>query len=200
MGETLGMGAAAAALAGAWVVHALAGIRRQTRRREQARQEMERWLKERHALVPRVTSIASLYLAWNDPLVRTVGTARREALRARGMVERSGREAELSLALGRLMAALEGRPELVRHADMAALLANLERAENAAAAARLAFNRETEALERLLRRPVGRMARALRRRPLPDTFDVDPYLARAAMMSQLATRPRGALPFPPRAS
>jgi hypothetical protein len=191
------MGTAAAALAVVWVLQTVAQMSAKSRRRERARREMERWLKERHALVPRVTSIASLYVAWNDPLVRTVGAARREALRARSMVERSGREAELSLALGRLMSALEGRPELARHADMAAVITELERAENGAAAARLVFNRETEDLEALMRRPLGRAAATLRRLPAPQTFDVDPYLAREAIMAHLAGRGLGAAsPFP----
>jgi hypothetical protein len=197
MGEMLGMGIAAAALAGVWVIQTLAQMSAMSRRRARAQREMERWLKERHTLVPRVASIASLYMAWNDPLVLTVGAARREALRARSMVERSGREAELSLALGRLMAALDGRPELARHADLAAVLTEMERAENGAAAARLVFNRETEALDDLMRRPLGRVAATLRRLPAPQTFDVDPYLAREAIMAHLAGRGMGAAnPFP----
>jgi hypothetical protein len=189
MDDAIAMVGALAALGAVWLAYAVAEVSAPARRRERARQAMDRCLRERHTLAPRVASIASLYVAWNDPLVQTVGAARREALRARGMVERSGREAELSLALGRLMAALEGRPELARHADLAAVITQLEAAENGAAAARLTFNRETEALEAAMRRPLGRLAARIRRLPLPETFDVDPYLAREAIMAQPVPRP-----------
>lgn len=177
---------AVAILGGVLLLQALVQVSLQARRRDRAWAEVERWLHERHGLAPRLASIASLYIPWNDPRVKAVGAARRAALQARDMVDRSGRETDLSLALGRLMVAMKECPELARHADMAAVRAELARAENGAAAARLAFNREAETLARELHRPLGRLVGYLRRLPGAEPFDVDPYLAREAVLAQAA--------------
>jgi len=173
-------------LGGVLLAQALVQVSVQARRRDRAWAEVERWLHARHGLAPRLASIASLYIPWNDPRVQAVGSARRAALQARTMVERTGREADLSLALGRLMVAMRDCPELARHADMAAVRAELVQAENGAAAARLTYNREAETLARELHRPLGRVVRLLRRMPGSEPFEVDPYLAREAVLAQAA--------------
>jgi hypothetical protein len=192
MGEGISPNAAAAALAAlALVLVGTAAVRlgRRRRRCRDAWAALERRLKERLELAPRVASIASLYIAWNDPRIMAVGAARREALRTHDVVARTRGEADLSLALGRLMAAMEAVPELERHADLAAALEALAEAENHAAAACLAYNREAEALALAARGPLGRIANALWRRPGPEPFELDPYVARRAVMAQLAAAP-----------
>jgi hypothetical protein len=190
--STLSVGTVAAGLAvlvGLFMVYAEVRVITAARRRDAAWTRLEKCLKERSAVAPQLISIATFYLSWNDPLVVAVGATRREALRARGVTERTCREADLSWALGRLMATLEGQPMLARHAGLKAIRAELDRAENAAAVARLTYNHAAETLERLLATPMPRLVARLTRQTPPEPFEVDPYLVRMAMMSRPVAPP-----------
>lgn len=187
MGETLNVATVAAAVAvilGLLMAYAEVRVIACARRRDATWAVLDKCLRERSAVAPQLISIATFYLAWNDPMVVAVGSARREALRARGVTERTCREADLSWALGRLMAGLEGQPMLARHAGLQAIRAELDRTENEAAVARLAYNDAAETLERLLATPMPRLAARLTRKAPPEPFEVDPYLVRMAMMAR----------------
>jgi hypothetical protein len=182
---------ALAALGGLLVGSAWAGTATQVRRTRRAWLRVQRTLKERLTLAPRVVSIATLYFPWNDPLLTAVRNARQEALKATSVLDRTHREADLSWALGRLMSAMERRVELDRHADFAAVSRELIQAENAASAAVAAYNREAEALEGQLGRILPGAAARLTHQEGAEPFDLDPGLAREGTMTLLAMRPQG---------
>lgn len=189
--ETLWLGLCVlAALGGLLMGSAWAGTASQVRRTRKAWVKVQKTLKERLSLAPRVVSIATLYFPWNDPLLTAVRNARQEALKATTVLERTHREADLSWALGRLMSAMEQRLELARHADFAAVHRELVQAENAAAAAVAAYNREAEALEAQLGRILPRAAARLTHQEGVEPFDLDPGMAREGTMSLLAMHPQ----------
>jgi hypothetical protein len=194
MGEydTIWIGLCAlAALGGLLMGSAWAGTASQVRRTRRAWVRVQRALKERLALAPRVVSIATLFFPWNDPLLTAVRNARQEALKAITVLERTHREADLSWALGRLMSAMERRVELARHADFAAVNRELVQVENAAAAAVAAYNREAEKLEGHLGRILPRAAARLTHQEGVEPFDLDPRLAREGTMALLSARGPG---------
>ncbi len=179
---------ALAALGGLLMGSAWAGTAAQVRRTRRAWVRVQRTLKERLSLAPRVVSIATLYFPWNDPLLTAVRNARQEALKATTVVDRTHREADLSWALGRLMSAMERRAELTHHADFAAVNRELIQVEDAAGAAVAAYNREAEALEAQLGRILPGAAARLTQQHGAEPFDLDPGLAREGTMSLLAMR------------
>jgi hypothetical protein len=182
---------ALAALGGLLMGSAWAGTAAQVRRTRKAWLRVQRTLKERLALAPRVVSIATLYFPWNDPLLTAVRNARQEALKATSVLERTHREADLSWALGRLMSAMERRGELSRHADFAAVNRELVLVENAASNAVDAYNREAEKLEGQLGRILPGAAARLTHQEGAEPFDLDPRLAREGTMALLAARGPG---------
>lgn len=182
---------ALAALGGLLVGSAWAGTAAQVRRTRRAWLRVQRTLKERLALAPRVVSIATLYYPWNDPLLTAVRNARQEALKATAVMDRTHREADLSWALGRLMSAMEHRGELARHADFAAVGRELIQVENAAGAAVAAYNREAEALGRQLGRILPGAAARVTHQVGVEPFDLDPGLAREGTMALLSARHPG---------
>jgi len=182
---------ALAALGGLLMGSAWAGTAAQVRRTRKAWLRVQRTLKERLSVAPRVVSIATLYFPWNDPLLTAVRNARQEALKATTVVERTHREADLSWALGRLMVAMERRGELARHADFAAVNRELVQVENAAAAAVAAYNREAEKLEGQLGRILPGAAARMTHQVGVEPFDLDPRLAREGTMALLTARGPG---------
>lgn len=150
--------------------------------RDQAWEAVERYLKERYRETPELTSVASLYIPWSDPLITDVKDGRRLAMAARTMTERVHAEAELSWALARLMVAVEGHPQLKRHADLASILGRISETDSTLSRLQANYNRCAVVLEDALGSFWNRAASNVAGIKSSDPFDLDPQLARQAMM------------------
>ncbi len=155
---------------------------RLSRERDQAWEAVKRFLKERYRETPELTSVASLYIPWSDPLIADVKDGRRLAMAARTMTERVHAEAELSWALARLMVAVEGHPQLKRHADLAAILSRISETDGTLSRLQADYNRRAVVLEDALGHFWNKAAGSVTGIRASDPFDLDPQLARQAMM------------------
>lgn len=145
-------------------------------------------LRERHALAPKLTAIASLYYAWNDPLLDGVTVARKHAMVAHDVADQSITEAELSWALARLILAAQSHPELVRHADFATITRCIDDVELQVAQMRQEYNRYTALIgDRMSHVGYAVWGSAIGIRA-GEPFELDPLLARQAMMAQVQSQ------------
>lgn len=172
-----------------WLAYRTLALRRGIRGRVEAFETLTEALTERHAHTLDLVRLASGYLMVDGPLLETVALSRYYAMQARTVLARTRTETDLSWALARLMLAAQSQSELSGHPRFKALARAIVAAEDRAAAARERFNDRTRALARAAGSPLGRvLARGLAAGPL-DPFDLDPTVAREAMMTLLKPRP-----------
>ncbi len=165
-----------------WLIVQGVRTRAMARRRDALWRGISLALKERHSLAPRMAAIASLYIPWNDPLIDDIAVARRKTIAATSVTEQALTEAELSWALARLMLAAEQRTELTRHADFFATVAAIEQVEAQVARLRVDYNRVAIVLGERIRSGVARLLAAMMGVDQREPFELDPLLARQAMM------------------
>lgn len=151
--------------------------------RDRCWREMQALLKERHTLAPELSSIASVYIAWKDPIINDVVQARKNAMTAHTVGERSLAEANLSWAIARLVLAIQDIPELLHHADAAGVMEKIRSVEARLARQRVAYNHKEELLDQSMEQYWAKLGGRLRNVSAMDTFDLDPELAREAMIN-----------------
>lgn len=179
----------AAVTAAGWVLFKVRALRLRLRGREAAFHALTDALERRHAHTLDLVRLASGYLVLEAPLLEAVALARYYAMQSRTVLARTRTETDLSWALARLMVAAEGHPELAGHPQFRALAGEVVRDEDEAAAARAGFNERTADLAHACDGPVAHfLCHALHGGPW-DHFDLDPTVAREAMMTLLQPRP-----------
>ncbi|MFQ5507894.1 MAG: LemA family protein [Leptospirillia bacterium] len=194
MGQTANMWLAIAAfiiVPGILFLHGAGEIFRYARSRDRLWEQIIHALKVRHSLAPKLVAIASLYIPWNDPLIKDVTTARLRAMSAVGVAHQAACEAELSWALARMMVAAEASDEIAHHADFATYAEELEEVENQVARLRIDYNRQTTLLSESFSHFWSGIAGRMGNTATSEPFDLDPLLARQAMMSTLVIHPPG---------
>lgn len=179
----------AVAVAAGWLTLRVRALRVKLRGREAAFHDLTNALERRHDHTLDLVRLASGYLVLEAPLLEAVALARYYAMQARTVLARTRTETDLSWALARLMLAAEARPELAGHPQFRALAGEVIRAEDEAAAARTAFNERTATLARTCTGPLSRLVCRLLHGGSWDQFDLDPTVAREAMMTLLQPRP-----------
>jgi len=182
-------GLAAICAAAGWLVYVVRHVRAGLRERESAFHALTDALARRHAHTLALVRLASGYLVMEAPLLEAVALARYYAMQSRTVLARTRTETDLSWALARLMLAAEGHPELACHPQFRGLAGAVMQAEDEAALARAAFNDRTTALARSCVGPLGHWLCHLMHAGAWDQFDLDPTVAREAMMTLLKPRP-----------
>ncbi len=97
-------------------------------------------LKQRHDLIPNLVETVKGYAAHERGTLDEVIKARNAAMSAQGPAQVSATEAQLSGALGRLIALSEAYPDLKANANFQQLASELSDLENKIAASRRFFN------------------------------------------------------------
>lgn len=97
-------------------------------------------LKQRHDLIPNLVETVKGYAAHERGTLDEVIKARNSAMSAQGPAQVSSAEAQLSGALGRLIALSEAYPDLKANANFQQLASELSDIENKIAASRRFFN------------------------------------------------------------
>ena len=106
----------------------------------QAFADIDVQLKQRHDLIPNLVETVKGYAAHERGTLDDVVKARNAAMSAQGPAQVSAAEAQLSGALGRLIALSEAYPDLKANANFQLLQGALSDIENKIAAARRFFN------------------------------------------------------------
>ena len=106
----------------------------------QAFADIDVQLKQRHDLIPNLVETVKGYAAHERGTLDDVVKARNTALSAQGPAQVSAAEAQLSGALGRLIALSEAYPDLKANANFQQLQSELSDIENKIAASRRFFN------------------------------------------------------------
>ncbi|MDR3469259.1 MAG: LemA family protein [Xanthobacteraceae bacterium] len=106
----------------------------------QAFADIDVQLKQRHDLIPNLVETVKGYAAHERGTLDDVVKARSAAMSAQGPAQVSAAEAQLSGALGRLIALSEAYPDLKANANFQQLQGELSDIENKIAAARRFFN------------------------------------------------------------
>jgi LemA protein len=106
----------------------------------QAFADIDVQLKQRHDLIPNLVETVKGYAAHERGTLDDVIKARNAAMSAQGPAQVSATEAQLSGALGRLIALSEAYPDLKANANFQQLQGELSDIENKLAAARRFFN------------------------------------------------------------
>src|SRR5438045_542789 len=106
----------------------------------QAFADIDVQLKQRHDLIPNLVETVKGYAAHERGTLDDVVKARNAAMSAQGPAQASAAEAQLSGALGRLIALSEAYPDLKANTNFQQLQSELSDVENKLAAARRFFN------------------------------------------------------------
>ena len=110
----------------------------------QAFADIDVQLKQRHDLIPNLVETVKGYAAHERGTLDDVIKARNSAMSAQGPAQVSAAEAQLSGALGRLIALSEAYPDLKANANFQQLQAELSDLENKIAASRRFFNNSVQ--------------------------------------------------------
>jgi len=111
-----------------------------SQRVSQAFADIDVQLKQRHDLIPNLVETVKGYAAHERGTLDEVVKARNAAMSAQGPAQVSAAEAQLSGALGRLIALSEAYPDLKANANFQQLQGELSDIENKIAASRRFFN------------------------------------------------------------
>ncbi|CAM5446576.1 LemA family OS=Afipia felis OX=1035 GN=NCTC12722_03012 PE=3 SV=1 [Afipia felis] len=111
-----------------------------SQRVSQAFADIDVQLKQRHDLIPNLVETVKSYATHERGTLDDVVKARNAALSAQGPAQISAAEAQLTGALGRLIALSEAYPDLKANANFQQLQSELSDIENKVAASRRFFN------------------------------------------------------------
>ena len=123
-----------------WALMAYNRLVALSQRTNQAFADIDVQLKQRHDLIPNLVETVKGYAAHERGTLDDVVKARNSALSAQGPAQVSAAEAQLSGALGRLIALSEASPDLKANANFQQLQSELSDIENKIAASRRFFN------------------------------------------------------------
>lgn len=127
-------------LVGLFVMAAYNRLVTLNQRVSQAFADIDVQLKQRHDLIPNLVETVKGYAAHERGTLDDVIKARNAAMSAQGPAQVSAAEAQLSGALGRLIALSEAYPDLKANANFQQLQTELSDVENKIAASRRFFN------------------------------------------------------------
>src|SRR5262245_57183138 len=120
-----------------WLYNGLVGLRNQVRN---AWSQIDVQLKRRHDLVPNLVGAVKGYMQHEREVLERVSEARARAMAARGAAAAGQAEGQLSLAMGSLMAVMEGYPDLKANQNVLSLQEELVSTENRIGFARQLYN------------------------------------------------------------
>ena len=123
-----------------WAISVYNGLVTMRQRVNQAFADVDVQLKQRHDLIPNLVETVKGYAAHERGTLDEVIKARNSAMSAQGPAQVSAAEAQLSGALGRLIALSEAYPDLKANANFQQLASELSDLENKIAASRRFFN------------------------------------------------------------
>ena len=168
---------------GLWAVGLYNGLVARRQRVNQSFADIDVQLKQRHDLIPNLVETVKGYAAHEKGTLEAVIQARNSALAApQGSAQQAQAEAQLTGALGRLIALGEAYPDLKANANFQQLQTELSDIENKLAAARRFFNNAVQeyntGIEQL---PAALFAGSLgfRRKEFFDLGDARPQLDQA---------------------
>ncbi|MDH5527033.1 MAG: LemA family protein [Nitrospirota bacterium] len=145
-------------------------------------------LHERQDLTLELVRFCASYLVPEKTLIEAVALSRSYAMQARTVLARTKTETDLCWALARLLLAAENHPELLSQPRYSELLTGLGESENQATQARNEYNRAVEELEDFLHGPSMRPLAHTLHMIAGQPFELDPKIAREAMMTMLTPR------------
>jgi LemA protein len=120
-----------------WLYNSLVGLRNQVRN---AWSQIDVQLKRRHDLIPNLVGAVKGYMQHEREVLERVSEARARAIAARGAAAAGQAEGQLTLAMGSLMAVMEGYPDLKANQNVLALQEELVSTENRIGFARQLYN------------------------------------------------------------
>lgn len=187
----LGIPLVATAALATWGATNYMKLQRLQAAREHALADLATALHERQDLTLELVRLCADYLVPEKTLIEAVALSRSYAMQARTVLARTKTETDLCWALARLLLAAESHAELLAQPRFSELTTQLAESENHATQARNAYNRSVEELEDFLHgpsmRPVAHTLHMIAGQP----FELDPKIAREAMMTMLAPRQNG---------
>lgn len=123
-----------------WAIGAYNGLVAMRQRARQAFADIDVQLKQRHDLIPNLVETVKGYASHEKETLDAVIKARNSAVSATGAPAQGQAEAQLSGALGRLIALSEAYPDLKANTNFQQLQGELSDIENKLSAARRFFN------------------------------------------------------------
>ena len=123
-----------------WIFTVYNGLVAMRQRVDHAFADIDVQLKQRHDLIPNLVETVKGYASHERGTLDDVIKARNSAMSAQGPAQVSAAEAQLSGALGRLIALSEAYPDLKANANFQQLASELSDLENKIAASRRFFN------------------------------------------------------------
>ena len=123
-----------------YLVGAYNGLVAMRQRAKQAFADIDVQLKQRHDLIPNLVETVKGYAGHEKDTLDAVIRARNSAISAQGVPNQGQAEAQLSGALGRLIALSEAYPDLKANTNFQQLQGELSDIENKLAASRRFFN------------------------------------------------------------
>jgi LemA protein len=123
-----------------WAIAAYNGLVTMRQRTRQAFADIDVQLKQRHDLIPNLVETVKGYAGHEKETLESVIRARNAAISASGPGAQQQAEANLSGALGRLIALSEAYPDLKANTNFQQLQGELSDIENKLAAARRFYN------------------------------------------------------------
>ena len=127
-----------------WFVISYNGLVGRRQRTQEAWSQIDVELKRRHDLIPNLVETVKGYASHERGTLDDVVKARGAAMSAQGPAQVSAAEAQLSGALGRLIALSEAYPDLKANQNFQQLQTELSDIENKIAAARRFFNNSVQ--------------------------------------------------------
>jgi LemA protein len=120
-----------------WLYNSLVALRNQVRN---AWSQIDVQLKRRHDLIPNLVGAVKGYMQHEREVLERVAEARARAMAARGAAAAGQAEGQLSLAMGGLLAVMEGYPDLKANQNVLSLQEELVSTENRIGFARQLYN------------------------------------------------------------
>jgi LemA protein len=120
-----------------WLYNSLVALRNQVRN---AWSQIDVQLKRRHDLIPNLVGAVKGYMQHEREVLERVSEARARAMAARGAAAAGQAEGQLSVAMGGLLAVMEGYPDLKANQNVLSLQEELVSTENRIGFARQLYN------------------------------------------------------------
>lgn len=178
------LGVAVAAVC--WLLYAYIKLHRLCIARDQAFSDLSDALHRRQDLTLDLVQLCSGYLVLESPLIEAVALSRSYAMQARTPLAKAKTETDLCWALARLILVTADHQDLAGHPRLGELIEALGVAENDAAAAKARYNREVARLQDAISHADAGLLATLFHIGAGSLFELDPKVAREAMMTMLA--------------
>ncbi|MFQ5507893.1 MAG: LemA family protein [Leptospirillia bacterium] len=164
-------------------------LRRLARLRDQAMDALAAAFRVRQDLTLDLVKLCGGYLVMDDGLLEAVALSRSYAMQARSVLARTKTETDLCWVLARLLVTVEKHPDLASHPSFSAVSDALVNSEIHAAYARTQYNAQVEAIDNAVHHTPAWLAGKVFGIQPGQVFDLDPRVAREAMMSMLTPGP-----------